>query len=183
MARDRQVVARLLDAAGTTYADDAGITLRDKPMPLFKLLSLCMLASKPIAATTAVAAARELFRSGLRTPTAVLKAERRTMIAAFGGGLAGAKAAEALRNKDFGGQVVLFGAEDRLPYERPPLSKEFMAGKKTIEDFTVQPKSWYAEHDVDLRLGTEITTLDRTAHMVAFNDGDHEHYDKLLLAT
>ena len=101
----------------------------------------------------------------------------------IGGGLAGAKAAESLRSKDFGGQVVLFGAEDRLPYERPPLSKEFMAGKKTVEEFTVQPKSWYAEHDVDLRLGTEVTTIDRTAHMVAFDSGDHEHYDKLLLAT
>lgn len=58
-----------------------------------------------------------------------------------------------------------------------------MAGKKTVEEFTVQPQSWYAEHDVDLKLGTEVTTLDRTAHMVAFNSGDHEHYDKLLLAT
>ena len=101
----------------------------------------------------------------------------------IGGGLAGAKAAEALRSKHFGGQVVLFGAEDRLPYERPPLSKEFMAGKKTIEEFSVRPQSWYTEHDIDLRLGTEVTTLDRTAHMVAFNDGDHEHYDKLVLAT
>ncbi|GCA97548.1 NAD(P)/FAD-dependent oxidoreductase [Mycobacterium sp. SMC-18] len=101
----------------------------------------------------------------------------------IGGGLAGAKAAEALRGKGFDGQVVLFGAEERLPYERPPLSKEYMAGKKTVEEFTVQPQSWYAEHDVDLKLGTEVTTLDRTAHMVAFNSGDHEHYDKLLLAT
>ena len=101
----------------------------------------------------------------------------------IGGGLAGAKAAEALRGKGFDGQVVLFGAEERLPYERPPLSKEFMAGKKAVEEFTVQPQSWYAEHDVDLKLGTEVTTLDRTAHMVAFNSGDHEHYDKLLLAT
>ena len=84
MARDRQIVARLLDAAGTTYAEEAGITLRDKPMPLFKLLSLCMLASKPIAAETAVAAARELFRAGLRTPTAVLDADRSQMIRAFG---------------------------------------------------------------------------------------------------
>lgn len=84
MARDRQIVARLLDAAGTTYAEDAGITLRDKPMPLFKLLSLCMLASKPIAADVAVAAARELFRAGLRTPAAVLDADRKQMIRAFG---------------------------------------------------------------------------------------------------
>ncbi len=74
----------MLDAAGTTYADDAGITLRDKPMPLFKLLSLCMLASKPIAATTAVTAARELFRIGLHTPSAVLEADRGELIAAFG---------------------------------------------------------------------------------------------------
>ncbi|BBX82823.1 HhH-GDP family DNA glycosylase [Mycolicibacterium aubagnense] len=84
MARDRQVVARLLDTAGTTYAEDAGITLRDKPMPLFKLLSLCMLASKPISADTAVAAARELFRAGIRTPSAVLEADRGDLIAAFG---------------------------------------------------------------------------------------------------
>ncbi|SHW49608.1 endonuclease [Mycobacteroides abscessus subsp. abscessus] len=84
MAGDRQIVARLLDAAGTTYAEEAGITLRDKPMPLFKLLSLCMLASKPIAAETAVAAARELFRTGLRTPAAVLEADRAKMIKAFG---------------------------------------------------------------------------------------------------
>ncbi|MUL62843.1 endonuclease [Mycobacterium sp. CBMA 234] len=84
MARDRQVVARLLDAAGTTYAEDAGIKLRDKPTALFKLLSLCMLASKPIAATTAVAAARELFRTGIRTPSSVLTADRTEMIAAFG---------------------------------------------------------------------------------------------------
>ncbi|MUL62842.1 FAD-dependent oxidoreductase [Mycobacterium sp. CBMA 234] len=101
----------------------------------------------------------------------------------IGGGLAGAKAAEALRNNGFAGQVVLFSAEQQLPYERPPLSKEFLAGKKTIEDFTVYPENWYTEHDIDLRQGTEVTTLDRTAHMVAFNDGDHEHYDKLLLAT
>ena len=49
--------------------------------------------------------------------------------AIVGGGLAGAKAAEALRDKDFAGEVVLFAAEERLPYERPPLSKEYLAGK------------------------------------------------------
>lgn len=70
--------------AGTTYAEEARITLRDKPMPLFQLLALCMLASKPIDATIAVQAARELFRAGLKTPKAVLAADRHTMIAAFG---------------------------------------------------------------------------------------------------
>jgi endonuclease III len=76
-------VRRLLDVAGTTYASQARITMRDKPMPLFQLLVLCMLASKPIDAGIAMAAARELFRAGLRTPKAVQAADRRAMIEAF----------------------------------------------------------------------------------------------------
>jgi hypothetical protein len=78
------LAARLLRQAGTTYADEAGITLRDKPKPLFQLLTLAMLASKPIGAEVAVAAAGEVFRSGLRTPDAVLHADRKAMIEAFG---------------------------------------------------------------------------------------------------
>jgi endonuclease III len=83
-ASDDQLVRRLLKVAGTTYADEAGIRLKDQPMPLFQLLTLCMLASKPIDAAIAMQAARELFRAGLRTPQAVLKADRSTMIRAFG---------------------------------------------------------------------------------------------------
>ncbi len=79
-----QLVGRLMKAAGTTYAEEAGITLRDKPMPLFQLLVLCMLASKPIDATIAVHAARELFRARLKTPKSVLAADRDTVITAFG---------------------------------------------------------------------------------------------------
>jgi 3-phenylpropionate/trans-cinnamate dioxygenase ferredoxin reductase subunit len=100
-----------------------------------------------------------------------------------GGGLAGAKAAEALRDNGFGGTLVLFGAEDHLPYERPPLSKEYLAGKKDLADFTVDPADWYREHDVDLRLGTTVTSIDCGSHTVGFDEGGHEHYDKLLLAT
>src|SRR3954468_2639650 len=103
--------------------------------------------------------------------------------AIVGGGLPGVKAAEALRDNGFGGTLVLFAAEDHLPYERPPLSKEYLAGKKTLADFTVDPADWYREHGVDLRLGTKVTTIDRGSHTVGFADGDHEHYDKLLLAT
>jgi len=79
-----QLVRRLLDVAGTTYADEARIKISDKPMPLFQLLVLCMLASKPIDASIAMAAARELFKAGLRTPKAVLASDRQTMIRAFG---------------------------------------------------------------------------------------------------
>ena len=80
----KQLVRRLLKAAGTTYAEEAGIRINDKPMPLFQLLVLCMLASKPIDATTAMRAARELFAAGLRTPKTVLASDRRSMISAFG---------------------------------------------------------------------------------------------------
>ncbi|OCB43688.1 pyridine nucleotide-disulfide oxidoreductase [Mycobacterium vulneris] len=103
--------------------------------------------------------------------------------AIVGGGLAGAKAAEALRDNDFDGHVVLFAAEDQLPYERPPLSKEYLAGKKKLDDFTVDPASWYRDHNVDLRLGTEVAAVDAAEHTLALPDGTTAGYDKLLLAT
>lgn len=78
------LAARLLRQAGSTFADEAGITLHDTPKPLFQLLVLTMLASKPISAEVAVSAAAEVFRCGLRTPDAVLHADRGTMIEAFG---------------------------------------------------------------------------------------------------
>jgi endonuclease III len=84
MAEQEQRVQRLLKAAGTTYAAEAGVRISDKPMPLFQLLVLCMLASKPIDATIAMRAGHELFADGLRTPKAVLASDRRTMIRAFG---------------------------------------------------------------------------------------------------
>ncbi|MCV7075429.1 endonuclease [Mycobacterium szulgai] len=84
MDTPEQRVGRLLDIAGTTYSAEAGIRLKDTPMPLFQLLVLCMLASKPIDAAIATRAARELFQAGLRTPKAVLESDRRTTIDAFG---------------------------------------------------------------------------------------------------
>ncbi|OCB68248.1 pyridine nucleotide-disulfide oxidoreductase [Mycobacterium vulneris] len=103
--------------------------------------------------------------------------------AIVGGGLAGAKAAEALRDNDFDGHVVLFAAEDQLPYERPPLSKEYLAGKKKLDDFTVDPASWYRDHNIDLRLGTEVSAINAAEHTLALPDGTTAGYDKLLLAT
>ncbi len=84
MDQHKRVVRRLLKVAGTTYAAEADVRISDKPMPLFQLLVLCMLASKPIDATIAMRAGHELFRDGLKTPKAVLDAERQTMIEAFG---------------------------------------------------------------------------------------------------
>jgi 3-phenylpropionate/trans-cinnamate dioxygenase ferredoxin reductase component len=100
-----------------------------------------------------------------------------------GGGLAAAKAAEALRANDFDGHIVLIAEEDHLPYERPPLSKEFLAGKKSLDDFTVHNSAWYRDSNVDLRLGTEVAAIDRSAHHVVLPDDSTVRYDKLLLAT
>jgi NADPH-dependent 2,4-dienoyl-CoA reductase/sulfur reductase-like enzyme len=100
-----------------------------------------------------------------------------------GGGLAGAKTAEALRDKDFDGSIILLSEEEHLPYERPPLSKEHFAGKKALGDFTVHHGDWYRDHHVDLRLGTTATALDLTAHTVTLPDGSTLGYDKLALAT
>src|SRR3954453_2333721 len=103
--------------------------------------------------------------------------------AIVGGGLAGAKAAEALRDKDFDGHVVLFAAEEHLPYERPPLSKEYLAGKKEFGDFPTASSAWYRDHHVELQLGTEVSAIDPIAHTVSVPDGSTVRYDKLLLAT
>jgi 3-phenylpropionate/trans-cinnamate dioxygenase ferredoxin reductase component len=103
--------------------------------------------------------------------------------AIVGGGLAGAKAAEALRDKDFDGHVVLYGAEEHLPYERPPLSKEYLAGKKELGDFTTASSAWYRDHHIELQLGTEVSAIDPDTHTVSLPDGSAVRYDKLLLAT
>jgi 3-phenylpropionate/trans-cinnamate dioxygenase ferredoxin reductase component len=100
-----------------------------------------------------------------------------------GGGLAAAKTAEALRDEGYTGAIVLFAAEKHLPYERPPLSKAYLKGEQSAEDGQVQPESWYADHDVDLRLGTAVTSVDAEAHEVVASDGSRTAYDKLVLAT
>jgi 3-phenylpropionate/trans-cinnamate dioxygenase ferredoxin reductase component len=100
-----------------------------------------------------------------------------------GGGLAAAKAAEALRANDFDGHIVLIAEENHLPYERPPLSKEFLAGKKSLDDFTVHDAAWYRDSDIDLRLGTAVAAVDCSAHHVVLPDDSIVRYDKLLLAT
>lgn len=101
----------------------------------------------------------------------------------IGGGLAAAKAVEALRDNNFDGRIIVFADEEHLPYERPPLSKEFLAGKKSLTDFTVQNSDWYRDNDVDLRLNTRVCALDTAGHTVGLADGTTVAYDKLLLAT
>jgi len=100
-----------------------------------------------------------------------------------GAGLAGAKAAETLRTEGFDGPVVLIGDENERPYERPPLSKDYLMGKAERDSIYVHPADWYREHDVDLRLGAAVTSVDRERHEVTLADGSRVGYRKLLLAT
>ncbi|MDQ1021181.1 NAD(P)/FAD-dependent oxidoreductase [Streptomyces afghaniensis] len=100
-----------------------------------------------------------------------------------GASLAGAKAAQALREEGFDGPLVLIGDESERPYERPPLSKGYLMDKDAREQIYVHPPQWYAEHDVDLRLGTAVTAVDPAAREVTLADGSRVGYGKLLLTT
>ncbi|WP_026924039.1 NAD(P)/FAD-dependent oxidoreductase [Glycomyces arizonensis] len=101
----------------------------------------------------------------------------------IGGGLAGAKTAEALRDHGFTGTVTLIAAEAHLPYERPPMSKSFLIGASPFDDALVHTAEWYREKEIDLRTGTRAIALDTGRHRVGLEDGDEVAYDKLVLAT
>jgi NADPH-dependent 2,4-dienoyl-CoA reductase/sulfur reductase-like enzyme len=104
-------------------------------------------------------------------------------IVIVGAGHAGGRAAEALRTAGFRGKVTLVGSESHLPYERPPLSKDLLAGKITADRTYLKPAAFYAECDIELRLGTTVTEIDRAAQRLRLADGGTLPYDKLLLTT
>jgi len=100
-----------------------------------------------------------------------------------GAGFAGAKAVETLREEGFDGRLILIGDEHERPYERPPLSKDYLRGDAERETIYVHPERFYAEHDVDVRLGRRAVELDLSARELVLDDGEWLHYDRLLLAT
>ena len=100
-----------------------------------------------------------------------------------GGGLAGAKTAEALRSQGYTGPVTLIGAEQHLPYERPPLSKDYLAGKAEFDDAIVHPADWYEQNNVTLRRGTEVTAVHPSESAVELAGGERLEYGALVLAT
>ena len=100
-----------------------------------------------------------------------------------GASLAGAKAAETLRANGFDGRVVLVGAEQFRPYERPPLSKQLLRGESAVEDAFVHDERFYANNDIELLLDTRVDELDVHAQTVTVNGRESIRYDRLLLAT
>jgi NADPH-dependent 2,4-dienoyl-CoA reductase/sulfur reductase-like enzyme len=111
-------------------------------------------------------------------PVSPWKVERRD-----GGGAAGNAAAETLRLEGYAGRLTLLSADASAPYDRPNLSKDYLAGNAPEEWIPLRPATFYREHDIDLKLGARVISLDPASRQVQLEDGSRYAYDSLLLAT
>jgi 3-phenylpropionate/trans-cinnamate dioxygenase ferredoxin reductase subunit len=100
-----------------------------------------------------------------------------------GAGHGGAQAAVALRANGFAGSILMIGREPDMPYERPPLSKEYLARDKEFERLYIRPAQFWADKEVTLALSSEVTKIDPAAHVVTLGDGGTIAYGKLIWAT
>ena len=100
-----------------------------------------------------------------------------------GASLAGGSAAATLRQEGFDGRLVLVGAEPQPPYERPPLSKEYLRGESPFERALLQPLDFYAENEIETRFGVRVTRVDAAEATVELDGGERIAYDGLLVAT
>jgi 3-phenylpropionate/trans-cinnamate dioxygenase ferredoxin reductase subunit len=100
-----------------------------------------------------------------------------------GAGLAGAKAAETLRDEGFDGRVVLLGSEAHRPYNRPPMSKGYLRGEAKPDEVWVHEEGYYGAQGIELRLGRIASSLDTATRTLELDDGDNVRYDRLLLTT
>jgi 3-phenylpropionate/trans-cinnamate dioxygenase ferredoxin reductase subunit len=110
-------------------------------------------------------------------------AEREVDFLLIGGGLASANCASELRKRGAEGSVLLVGREPEPPYERPPLSKEYLRGEAERADAYVNPPSWYDENAVELLTGTNVMSLDRETRTAKLQGGDEVRFGKALIAT
>ncbi len=101
----------------------------------------------------------------------------------IGAGHAAGQAAASLRQEKYEGPITIIGDESHIPYQRPPLSKQYLAGEQGIERVYLRPEKFYADKDVTLLLNTRATTIDREARCIGLDNGDSLEYDKLIVAT
>ncbi|WP_288937300.1 FAD-dependent oxidoreductase [uncultured Sphingomonas sp.] len=99
-----------------------------------------------------------------------------------GGGHGGAQAAIALRQNGFGGSIAVIGAEPDPPYERPPLSKDYLAGERTFERMLIRPLAFWQEREITLMLSRSVTAIDAAAHRVTTDTGERIGYGRLIWA-
>ncbi len=113
--------------------------------------------------------------------------ERNTLSAAplvvIGGGLAAASAVRALRKASYDGDLVVYTSEAHHPYERPPLTKDYLRGESDRGSMFTPAEDWYADNDVDVRTGATVVGIDPGAHRITLADGGASGYRRLLLAT
>jgi 3-phenylpropionate/trans-cinnamate dioxygenase ferredoxin reductase component len=108
--------------------------------------------------------------------------DKKTVII-VGAGHGGAQAAVVLRQQGFAGSILMIGRESEPPYERPPLSKEYLAKEKTFERLYIRPLHYWAEKDIELKLGTEVVAVDAATQVVTLSDGKLIGYEHLIWAT
>ncbi len=99
-----------------------------------------------------------------------------------GAGHGGAQAAIALRQAKFEGSILMIGDEPELPYERPPLSKDYLAGEKSFDRLLIRPAAFWQERDITMLYSTRVTAVDPAAHQVTTSDGTKIGYGKLIWA-
>ena len=104
-------------------------------------------------------------------------------IVIVGAGQAAGQAAASLRQGGFEGGITVVGDEAHAPYQRPPLSKQYLAGELDVENVLLRPKSFYEGKDIDLKTGVRVTAIDRVVQTVNMDNGETLSYDQLLLAT
>ncbi|MEV0248608.1 FAD-dependent oxidoreductase [Nocardia sp. NPDC050712] len=104
-------------------------------------------------------------------------------IVIVGAGVTGATAARTLRASGYHGEIVLVGAEEHAPYRRPMVSKDLLAGTRALERCLLESESYWAEHQIELRVGTTATDIDTGRARIWLSDGASLDYDRLLLAT
>ncbi len=99
-----------------------------------------------------------------------------------GSGHAGAQAAISLRQQKFAGSITIIGREDQLPYERPPLSKEYLSGDKPFEKLLLRPADYWEKNEITLLAGKEVVAVDAAEHAVSLSDGSRISFGKLVWA-
>lgn len=100
-----------------------------------------------------------------------------------GGGQAAGQNVASLRQAGYEGEIVLIGDESHPPYQRPPLSKQYLSGEHGVERVHLRPPTFYQDKNIDLKLGVTVTDIDTQSHQVKCSSGENIEYEKLLIAT
>ena len=151
----------------------------------------CAPALKPVPVweTRREGAAVKVVREIPATDGATFRGETGSMdpmsrsILIVGAGAAGNAAAEMLRREGYSGSLTMIGADDAAPYDRPNISKDYLAGNAPEEWIPLRPPDFYAAHDIELLLGVTVSAVDASKRIVELSSGETRQFDKLLLAT